>query len=71
MQNKLVRHPSKGTIGFHSEEEAMMSNYLRRSIWHNNKILNECKATGDKYIRIADEMGIEELLQKSNLLLNA
>jgi hypothetical protein len=47
-----------------------MSKYLKRSMWHNDKILNECKATGDKYIHIADEMEIEELLQKSNSLLN-
>lgn len=54
-----------------SDEEAIMLKYLKRSICHNNKILNECKATGDKYIHIADEMEIEELLQKSISLMNA
>lgn len=71
---KVLQARLAGSRSFYSgasDEEAMMSKYLRRSIWHNNKILNECKATGDKYIRIADEMGIKELLQKLILLLNA
>jgi|GEM_PF-2611434 len=53
-----------------SDEETLMSKYLKRSMWHNDKILNECKATGDKYIHISDEMEIGELFQKSISLLN-
>jgi hypothetical protein len=49
----------------------MISKYLKRSIWHNNKILNECKATDDKYIHIGGEVEIEELLKKLILFLDA
>ena len=71
---KVLESRLAGSRSFYSGasyEEAMMSKYLRRSIWHNNKILNECIATGDKYIHIANEMEIEELLKRSTSLLNA
>lgn len=69
LQARLAR--SRPFYSGASDEEAMMSKYLKRSMWHNDKILNECKTTGDKYIHIATEMEIEELLQKSISLLNA
>ena len=73
-EEKMLQARLVGSRSFYSgasDEEAMMSKYLRRSNWHNNKILNECIATSDKYIHIADEMEIEELLQKSISLLNS
>jgi 2-phosphoglycerate kinase len=69
LQERLAKN--RPFISGASEEEAMMSKYLKRSMWHNNKILNECKASGEKYIYIANEIEIEELLQKSISLLNA
>jgi hypothetical protein len=49
-EQKVLQERMTKSRSFHSgasDEEAMMSNYLKRSIWHNNKILNECKATDE------------------------
>ena len=68
LQKRLVQKKTFYTGA--TDEEVMMSKYLKRSIWHNDKILNECKTTGDKYIYMTDEMNIEDLFQKSLLLLD-
>lgn len=68
LQKRLIKNKPFYTGA--SDEEVMMSNYLKRSIWHNEKLSNECNVTGDKYIYITNEMEIEELLQKSISLLD-
>ena len=68
LQKRLVRN--KPFYSDSTDKDAMISKYLGRSIWHNDKIWNECKATKDPYIYVTDGMDIKELLKKSLFLLD-
>jgi len=43
-------------------EKAMVTNYLQRSIWHNEKIFNEVIELDDDYIRVTKDLPEEQLV---------
>ena len=46
-----------------SDEDFMKDKYLKRSLWHNNKILNECTEFDEKVIRIDENTDIKNTLE--------
>ena len=52
-----------------TDVDLMISNYLKRSIWHNNKIFEEIKEFKEGYIRISVGLTEEELFKRAIELL--
>jgi len=48
-----------------TDKDLMISNYLKRSIWHNKKIFEEIKEFNDGYIRISVDLTKEELFKRA------
>ncbi|TDX42953.1 hypothetical protein [Orenia marismortui] len=53
-----------------SNKEKMISNYLKRSKWHNKKIYDEVVELDDDYIMIDKDLTKEELVDKAMQLLS-
>ncbi len=47
-----------------SNEEEMKSKYLQRSLWHNEKLLSECKSTGDEHSNVRSNTSEDGLLEE-------
>ena len=52
-----------------SNEKLMISKYLQRSMWHNEKIFNDVRATGE-YIKITNDLTKDDLLKTSIQILD-
>ncbi len=48
-----------------SSEKAMITNYLQRSIWHNEKIFSEVTELNNDYIRVTKDLPEEKLVGKA------
>lgn len=48
-----------------TDENLMISNYLKRSIWHNKNIFEEIKEFNEGYIRISVGLTKEELFKRA------
>lgn len=46
-------------------EEAMITKYLQRSIWHNEKIFNEITEIKDDYISVTKDLPEEEMVRRA------
>jgi len=46
------------------EPEKVIENYLHRSLWHNQKLLAQCKAQNRNYILVGENTAAEETAEK-------
>ena len=60
LRNRLLKN-----TGFYEnakEPQKVIENYLHRSIWHNQTILEQCKAEGKNHILVTEELSTDEII---------
>jgi 2-phosphoglycerate kinase len=59
-------------IGFYkgtSDEELMKAKYLQRSLWHNDKIIDECGQFDENVIKVDEWLSVEKVFESAKKLL--